>query len=76
MADWRSRFEVLVVSLNLVDLLTIVGEQELILGVQRSGQVLSVEDRLKLPEELEGIIDRHGSLEFLVDVSLEISLDG
>jgi hypothetical protein len=51
-ADWRIRFEVLIVSLNLVDLSTVVGEQELILLVQGSGQVLSVEDGLKLPKQL------------------------
>jgi hypothetical protein len=58
-ADWRIRLEVLIVSLNLVDLSTVVGEQELILLVQGSGQVLSVEDGLKLPEQLQGFIDAH-----------------
>lgn len=76
MADWRSRFEVLVVPLNLVDLLTVVGEQKLILSVQRGSQVFSVEDRFKLPKELQRIINGHGSLEFLMDVSLEVSLNG
>lgn len=49
MANWRIGFEVLIVSLNLVDLSTVVGEQELILSIQGSSQVLSVEDGLKLP---------------------------
>jgi hypothetical protein len=52
MADRRSRFEILIVSFNLVDLSAVVGEQELILSVQGSSQVLSVKDRLKLPKEL------------------------
>lgn len=58
-ADWRVGLEVLIVSLNLVDLSTVVGEQELILGIQGSSQVLSVEDGLKLPKQLQGFIDAH-----------------
>jgi hypothetical protein len=66
----------LIVLLDLVDQLAVVGEQKLILSVQGLSQVGSVENRLELSEEHKRISDAHSSLEFLVDVSLEISLDG
>jgi hypothetical protein len=50
---------ILIVPLYLVNLSAIIGEQELILGIQGSGQVLPVEDGLKLPEQLQGFIDAH-----------------
>jgi hypothetical protein len=75
MANWRSGFVFLIVPLNLGNLPTVVGEQELILGIQGSGQVLSVENGLKLPKELQRLIDAHGSFKLIMNVSLELGFD-
>ena len=56
-AKWWIVLAVLVVSLDLVDLTTIVLEQKLVFGVKTTSQVVSVQDGFELAEELQGISD-------------------
>jgi hypothetical protein len=59
-----------------VNLNTVVLEQDGVFGVQSVLQVISVEDTLELSKEVQGSLDVSDDLEVLVNVLLELSLDG
>jgi hypothetical protein len=65
----------LILVLDLMDLQSIVMEQDVVLGVKSILQIISVEDRLELSEELQGVFDAGNDLEVLIDVVLELSLN-
>ena len=66
----------MVLILDLVNFDTIVLEQDGVFGVQSVLQVISVEDTLELSKEVQGSLDVSDDLEVLVNVLLELSLDG
>ena len=59
-----------------MNLNTVVLEQDGVFGVQSVLQVISVEDTLELSKEVQGSLDVSDDLEVLVNVLLELSLDG
>ena len=62
--------------LNVLDIISVVLEEDGVLGVKSILQVVSVEDRLEFSQELEGIRDAGDNIKVLVNVDLELSLDG
>lgn len=74
--NWRIVLVLLVLVLNLVNLQSVVVEEDGVLGVQAVSEVVSVEDRLELSEKLQRIFDAGDDLEVLVDVVLQLGLDG
>ena len=62
--------------LNIFDVVSIVLEQDGVLGVKSILQVVSVEDRLELSQELERIRDAGDDIKVFVNVDLELGLDG
>jgi hypothetical protein len=66
----------LILVLDVVDLESVVVEQDVVLRVEAVSEVVSVKDRLELSEELEGVLNAGDDLEVLVDVVLKLSLDG
>lgn len=62
--------------LNILDIISVVLEQDGVLGVKSILQVVSVEDRLEFSQELEGVRDAGDNIKVLVNVDLELSLDG
>jgi len=62
--------------LNILDVISVVLEQDGVLGVKSILQVVSVEDRLEFSQELEGVRDAGDNIKVLVNVDLELSLDG
>jgi len=62
--------------LNILDIISVVLEQDGVLGVKSILQVVSVEDRLEFSQELEGVRDACDNIKVLVNVDLELSLDG
>jgi hypothetical protein len=62
--------------LNILDIITVVLEEDGVLGVKSILQVVSVEDRLEFSQELEGVRDAGDNIKVLVNVDLELSLDG
>ena len=62
--------------LNIFDIISVVLEEDGVLGVKSILQVVSMEDRLEFSQELEGIRDAGDNIKVLVNVDLELSLDG
>lgn len=62
--------------LNVLDIISVVLEEDGVLGVKSILQVVSMEDRLEFSQELEGIRDAGDNIKVLVNVDLELSLDG
>jgi hypothetical protein len=73
--NWWIVLVLLILVLDLVDLQSIVMEQDVVLGVESISQIVSVEDGLELSEEFQGVFDAGNDLEVLVNVVLELSLD-
>jgi hypothetical protein len=66
----------LILVLNLVDLQTIVVEEDGILRVNAVAEVITLKDSLELSEELEGIFNAGNHFEVFIDVALELCLHG
>lgn len=62
--------------LNIFDIISVVLEEDRVLRVKTIFQVISMEDRLEFSQELEGIRDACDNIKVLVNVDLELSLDG
>lgn len=73
--DQRIVLVLLILILDFTDLFTIVVEQDGVFGVETVSEVLSVEDRLELSQELQGVLDAGDDFEVSIDVVLEFSLD-
>ena len=65
----------MILVLNLVNLDSIVLEQDGVFGVQSILQVISVENTLELSKEIQRSFDVGDNLEVLVNVLLELSLN-
>jgi len=66
----------LILVLDLVNLNTIVLEQNGIFGVQSILQVISVEDTLEFSKEVQRSLNVSDNLKVLVDILLELSFNG
>ena len=73
--DQRIVLVLLILLLNITDLFSIVMEQDGVLGVKTISEVLSVEDRLELSQELKGVLNAGDNFKVSINVVLEISLD-
>jgi len=62
--------------LDLVDLDSIVLEQDGVFGVQSILQVISVEDTLEFSKEIQGCLDVSDNLEVFINILLKFSLNG
>lgn len=65
----------LILIFDVVDLKTIVVEQDIVLGVKTILEIVSMQDRLELSEKLERVLNACDDLEVLVNVLLELSLN-
>ena len=72
----RCTLELDVLLLDVLDIVAVVLEQDRILGVETVLEVVSVQDRLELSQKFKGIRDACDVVEILVDVELELSLNG
>jgi len=73
--DQRIVFVLLILLLDITDLFSIVVEQDSVLRVKAISEVLSVEDRFELSQELQGVLDARDNFKVSINVVLEISLD-
>ena len=74
--DGRVVAVLLVLVLDFVDLLAVVVEEDGVLALERVLEVVALEDGLELFEQLERVLDAGDHLEVLVDVLLQLGLDG